>query len=976
MLFSQRRRSEVFGLVAAFALCTVTMLVAAPAVRATTPIANDGFADAQVVTLGSSVLGSTVGAGQEFGEPTTSCGNASGGSIWYRATFNGNGTVRADTFGSDFDTVVGVYTGSAVNALSPVTCNDDASAGTRQSGVGFTAVAGTTYFFRVAGFNGATGAVQFTLDLGADLPSGATTVSATTSLNVPVLPPACAASSQSSHQWYRLASSTGGLVSLDTTGSTYDTVITVIRLTGAGFVTEACADDTGTILQASLTFTASPDVRYYMIVSGYNGATGHLQLAINNAAGNGSYAPGPVAALPDAPGTPAAVAVEEGATVSWTSPASSGSRPITGYRVTPILDGTAVASVTYPSTVTSQTLVGLIAGSRYTFKVAAISTAGVGADSLESNVVVPIASVLGVPTGLTLVGSGTTATVGWQAPAATGGSPISGYQLTPILGSTPGATISVGPTPTNHTFTGLTIGGTYTFQVAAVNADGPGPSALSSAFTATTPIANDGFADAQVVTLGSSVLGSTVGAGQEFGEPTTSCGNASGGSIWYRATFNGNGTVRADTFGSDFDTVVGVYTGSAVNALSPVTCNDDASAGTRQSGVGFTAVAGTTYFFRVAGFNGATGAVQFTLDLGADLPSGATTVSATTSLNVPVLPPACAASSQSSHQWYRLASSTGGLVSLDTTGSTYDTVITVIRLTGAGFVTEACADDTGTILQASLTFTASPDVRYYMIVSGYNGATGHLQLAINNAAGNGSYAPGPVAALPPQNHAPIVAAPIPDQVGTAGVAFSFVVPTATFSDPDGDALSYSSALGDDSALPAWLTFDGTTRTFSGTPATGDVGMLSVKVTATDPGPLSVTDTFDIVIGAAASDKGTITVVKHLVPSSDPGLFDLSVDAQTASGVGDGATLGPVTLDAGLHNVHEEQHAGTVARRLRDLGQLHRGPADGLNPASPLSGPGGFMIISVPVAAGDQWTCTMTDTHKGTITVVKHLVPEQ
>ena len=150
--------------------------------------------------------------------------------------------------------------------------------------------------------------------------------------------------------------------------------------------------------------------------------------------------------------------------------------------------------------------------------------------------------------------------------------------------------------------------------------------ATSSPFTATAPVAHDNFADAQVMTLGQSVLGSTVGAGVEPGEPA-SCGT--GGSIWYRATFTGNGTVRADTFGSDFDTELGVYTGSAVGGLTQVACNDDVAA-ILQSDVGFAAVAGTTYYFRVGGFHGATGAVQFTLDFGADLPSSVPPIIATT----------------------------------------------------------------------------------------------------------------------------------------------------------------------------------------------------------------------------------------------------------------------------------------------------------------------------------------------------------
>ena len=48
-------------------------------------------------------------------------------------------------------------------------------------------------------------------------------------------------------------------------------------------------------------------------------------------------------------------------------------------------------------------------------------------------------------------------------------------------------------------------------------------------------------------------------------------------------------------------------------------------------------------------------------------------------------------------------------------------------------------------------------------------------------------------------------------------------------------------------LPAWLTFDGTTRTFSGTPGNSDVGTFRVTLTASD-GTDSIDDTFDIAVG--------------------------------------------------------------------------------------------------------------------------------
>ena len=97
------------------------------------------------------------------------------------------------------------------------------------------------------------------------------------------------------------------------------------------------------------------------------------------------------------------------------------------------------------------------------------------------------------------------------------------------------------------------------------------------------------------------------------------------------------------------------------------------------------------------------------------------------------------------------------------------------------------------------------------------------------------------------NDAPIVAQAIADQNATQGSAFSFSFASNTFSDVDGDALSYTVTRDDGSALPSWLTFTAATRTFSGTPGSGDVGTLAVKVAASD-GALSASDTFNIVVG--------------------------------------------------------------------------------------------------------------------------------
>ena len=109
------------------------------------------------------------------------------------------------------------------------------------------------------------------------------------------------------------------------------------------------------------------------------------------------------------------------------------------------------------------------------------------------------------------------------------------------------------------------------------------------------------------------------------------------------------------------------------------------------------------------------------------------------------------------------------------------------------------------------------------------------------------------------NNAPTVANSIPNQTATAGTAFSYTFPTNTFSDADNDTLTYTAAKSDDTALPTWLSFDAVTRTFSGTPQSGDTGTLSVKVTADDRNGGTASDTFDIVVSNTAPATPTITI---------------------------------------------------------------------------------------------------------------------
>jgi hypothetical protein len=112
--------------------------------------------------------------------------------------------------------------------------------------------------------------------------------------------------------------------------------------------------------------------------------------------------------------------------------------------------------------------------------------------------------------------------------------------------------------------------------------------------------------------------------------------------------------------------------------------------------------------------------------------------------------------------------------------------------------------------------------------------------------------------------ATVIGAPtVTDQTGNqtwqAGKAVSLALPANTFTDPQGEALTYSATQANGQALPSWLKFNPTTETFSGT-APGTTQSLSLKVTATDTSGLSASETFTAAVQAlVAPTQPGITV---------------------------------------------------------------------------------------------------------------------
>ena len=126
-----------------------------------------------------------------------------------------------------------------------------------------------------------------------------------------------------------------------------------------------------------------------------------------------------------------------------------------------------------------------------------------------------------------------------------------------------------------------------------------------------------------------------------------------------------------------------------------------------------------------------------------------------------------------------------------------------------------------------------------------NGDVGSLQLRITATDLSGAQASQVFQlSVTNTNDAPEAGGAIADQLATEDIPFSFAVSSDAFRDIDaGDTLSFTVALANGDPLPVWLSFDAQARTFSGTPANGDVGSLQLRITATDRSGAQASQTF-------------------------------------------------------------------------------------------------------------------------------------
>jgi Ca2+-binding RTX toxin-like protein len=148
------------------------------------------------------------------------------------------------------------------------------------------------------------------------------------------------------------------------------------------------------------------------------------------------------------------------------------------------------------------------------------------------------------------------------------------------------------------------------------------------------------------------------------------------------------------------------------------------------------------------------------------------------------------------------------------------------------------------------------------------------------------------------NDAPTVATALAAQSTAEDAAFNFAVPAGTFADVDvGDTLTLSATLANGDALPTWLGFNASTGVFSGTPANGDVGDITVRVTATD-GSLTTASSDFLLSVTNTNDAPTVATALTTQSTAEDAAFNFAVPAGTFADVDVGDTL---TLSATLAN---------------------------------------------------------------------------
>jgi MYXO-CTERM domain-containing protein len=222
---------------------------------------NNDFANAVAVTLNNNaatVTGSNINANKQTGEPNHAPDEPGGASVWWRWTAPSDGSLVLTTAGSNFDTLLAVYTGSAVNALTQIAANDDVQSGViRTSTLTFNVTGGTVYSIAVDGWEGEWGSITLNLNLAPTNNATAPTISSqpqsttVTEGGNAMFSVTAAGIPLPTYQW-----SKGGTAIAGATTATLS--LTNVRASDAGTYTVTVSNSAGSVTSNPATLTVNP----------------------------------------------------------------------------------------------------------------------------------------------------------------------------------------------------------------------------------------------------------------------------------------------------------------------------------------------------------------------------------------------------------------------------------------------------------------------------------------------------------------------------------------------------------------------------------------------------------------------------------------------------------------------------------------------------------------------------------------------
>lgn len=269
---------------ATFATCAVMAMGAGPAAAA--PPANDNFANATTLApvTSVSISGTNSEATLETGEPTCCFTQKT---VWFRWTAPKTGNYRIELCGSNFDTYLKVFTGTAVNALSEVKENNDTPGcgpDGKRSRLEFIAFNGTEYRIQIGGATATTGTITGSLnlvsppnDFFADTTALSGTSAAITGTNVDATLESGEETCCFIHRtvWYQWTAPKTANYRIELCGSSYNTSLKVWKGTAVNALEKAAENDDdagcgpdGT--RSRLTFIAFAGQRYEFQVGAPN----------------------------------------------------------------------------------------------------------------------------------------------------------------------------------------------------------------------------------------------------------------------------------------------------------------------------------------------------------------------------------------------------------------------------------------------------------------------------------------------------------------------------------------------------------------------------------------------------------------------------------------------------------------------------------------------------------------------------------